>query len=676
MSSSVSNKSSSSSSSIASQAAARAAAAERARKAAEAAAKKAAAAAAKKAAGEASKRKDGFEGKHLTKLTKNFTSAKTADVHKLGNGKGVSTLNKDGSQTTKLEKEHKGTKTEQTLTTTRNKFTGETRLNFEETKTTGHRETKTKLTGARDILGRTTSTQSHETAIQKGDVTRKDSRSTAVDAYGNKKITTGAETAVKKGHITTSDATSTTRGAFNTKQTVVEHKTAVLSKGNLEAMEEGQGKKGQVLTTTTHKSTTGTDFALSSSKEFKDGTFTLKDSAAYKKNSFNKEVGKEKQYEIKDAKADTGFTQKNQSSKLDKAQTAGDLLGAAGLKKTLLEGKKFDTTGKPESFAKPNSEFVGSRVGVRGEGKLTVGANGVEGNFKREAVAGLYAEKSHEAVGKYGTAGYQAQAKIEAKASFDAKGKLNANGLDVSVGAKVGVSAEASIKGTLQSKPVKFAGVDLTAGVEGNARVSAEASAEATGKATITRNPPTAILEGKAGASAVVKAEADVKVSAGPFAVKASGYASAGAEATASGVIGYSDGKLKLGGSLGAALGVGLGGSVAVEVDVKQIGTMARNTAVNVEHAVHQSAVNAGRAVQHAASNVGHAVQHAASDVGHAVVNAEHAVAHAASDAGHAVANTVSNAASTVSHAASNVGHAASSAVSSAASTVRSWLPW
>ena len=34
--------------------------------------------------------------------------------------------------------------------------------------------------------------------------------------------------------------------------------------------------------------------------------------------------------------------------------------------------------------------------------------------------------------------------------------------------------------------------------------------------------------------------------------MKASGYASAGAEATASGVIGYEDGKLKLGGSLGA----------------------------------------------------------------------------------------------------------------------------
>ena len=434
---------------MASQAAARAAAAERAVKAAQAAAKKAAAAAAKKAAAEGSKRKDGFEGKNLNKLTKNFTNSKTADVNKLGNGKGVSTLNKDGSQTTKLEKEHKGTKTEQELTTTRNKYTGETKLNFEETKTTGNRETETKLTAQRDILGRTTSTQSVSHEVKKGDLITKDSRSTSVDAYGNKKVTVGKETGVEKNGTTTTDATSTTRGAFNTKQTVVEKKTDVLTKGSLEAMEEGHGKKGQVLTTTTSKSTTGTDFSLSSSKEFKDGTFTLKDSADWKKNSFNKEIGKEKQYELKDAKADTGFTQKNQSSKLDKAQKVGDLLGAAGLKKTVWEDKKFDTTGKPESFATPNSEFVGSRVGVRGEGKLTVGANGVEGTFKREAVAGLYAEKSGEAEGKYGKAGYQAQAKIEAKASFDAKGKLNANGLDVTVGAKVGVSAEASIKGSL-----------------------------------------------------------------------------------------------------------------------------------------------------------------------------------------------------------------------------------
>jgi hypothetical protein len=99
----------------------------------------------------------------------------------------------------------------------------------------------------------------------------------------------------------------------------------------------------------------------------------------------------------------------------------------------------------------------------------------------------------------------------------------------------------------------------------------------------VTRNPPTAIAEGTVGASAVAKVEGEVKASAGPFSVKASAYASAGAEAKASGVVGYEDGKIKLGGSLGAAVGLGAGGSATVEVDVKQIGQMAKNTA-DVNH--------------------------------------------------------------------------------------------
>ncbi|MDP2269112.1 MAG: hypothetical protein Q8N23_13970 [Archangium sp.] len=592
--SSIANKLTSSAASMISAAkAAAAAAAAAAKKAAADAAKKAAADAAKKAAAAAAKNKD------------RFTSSKTSDVSKLANGKGTSKLNKDGSQTTTSEKTKKGTTTKQELTTSKSKL-GETRLKFEETRTTGNRESKTKLSQDKDAFGRFSSSQSHETAIKKGNVTTTTSKQTDVDKLGNKKVTTGTSKAVEHGQTTNTHGTTTSKGVFGTKQTVVEDKVEVKDAAK------------NSTTTTTTKSTTGTDFALSSSREFKDGTFTLKDSADWKKNSFNKETGKEKEWKLKEPAADKGFSQTNKSSKLDKAQAVGDVLGAAGLKKTVWEEKKFDTTGKPESFKTP--EFVGSRVGVRGEGSLTVGANGVEGKFKREAVAGLYAEKSHEVDGKYGKAGYQAQAKVEAKATFDASGKLNANGLDVSVGAKAGISAEASVKGTLQTKPVKFAGVDLTAGVEGNARVAAEVSAEATGKVKITRNPPTAIAEGKLGASAVVKAEADVKASAGPFSVKASGYASAGAEATASGVIGYQDGKLKLGGSLGAALGVGLGGSVAVEVDVAAIGTMAKNTAdVNGDGKLGFDDVGA---------------------------------------------------------AASKATAAASSAVSSAASTVRSWMPW
>jgi len=191
----------------------------------------------------------------------------------------------------------------------------------------------------------------------------------------------------------------------------------------------------------------------------------------------------------------------------------------------------------------------------------------------------VYAESSGRVSGRYGEASYDARAKAEVKASVDANGRLDLNGLDASVNLRVGASVEAEVTGRAATKSVTISGVEVDASVEGHARASAEAVAEATGTVQITRNPPTAIVKGEAGASAVAKIEGEVRFGAGPFAVAASGYASAGAEARASGVIGYEDGKLKLGGSLGAALGVGLGGSATVEVDVRMMGQMAKNAA-------------------------------------------------------------------------------------------------
>ncbi len=599
-------------------AAAKQAAAAAAKQAAAAAAKKAAADAAKKKAAEASKRKDGFEAKkHLGKLDKNYEGGKSGDLGKLANGKGTSKLNKDGSTTTSLEQSKKGTTTKQDLTTSRNKYTGQTKLKFEstsktQTSATNSRETKHKFDAQTDLLRRTTSTQSKEVTLKKGQTTTVDSRSTATDQYGNKKVTTGNSKAVEHGNTTKTDGHSTTKGAFNTKQTVHETKTEV--------------KDGKLTTTTTSKDTKGTDFALSHSTGFADGKFTLKDSADWKKNSFNKETGKEKEWKLKDVPTpDGGFTQQKTTGVqggLDKAQKVGDLLGAAGLKKE-WKGAAWDTSKLKELEAEKVS-FAGSKVGTVGSSSISVGANGVDAKFKREASAGLYAQHNDSIEGTHGKASYQAGAKLEAKATFDATGKLNANGLDVGLNAKVGVSAEASIKGAVESKPVKFAGAELKVGAEGTAKVVAEAEAHATGTVKVTRNPPTAIATGSVGASAVVKAEAEVKVSAGPFAVKATGYASAGAEAKASGTIGYQDGKLKIGGSLGAALGVGLGGSVNIEVDVKQIGEMAKHEAMAIGDQNHDGKLGLDD------------------------------VAAGAKNLKNAAVNTVSN----------------------AAKTVRSWLPW
>lgn len=555
------------------------AAAKAAAKAAADAAKKAAAESAKKTLGsslpktkkptvELTKRKDGFEGKNLDKLTKNYTADK--------NIKGMlgkeSTTNKDGSITNSSEKTRKGTVTREELTTKRNKYTGQTEMKYENTATTkgkgdNFRETKAKFEAKTDLLGRGTSTQSKDVTIKKGDTTTVEGRKTDTAQWGVKNVTDSKSTAVEKGNVTTTDSKSVTRGAFNTRQTVTENKVEVKN-----------GEKSTV--TTTSKDTKGTSFNLSHTQEYKDGKFTLKDSADWKKNSFNKEVGKEKEWKLKDApKPDSGFTQKDSKSKLDKAQKAGDLLGAAGVKKE-WKGESWDTA-KLKELDEDKVSFAGVKKGTSGESSLSIGANGVDAKFKREASAGVYAQHNDSVTGAHGTASYKAGAKLEAKATVDGQAKLNLNGLDASVNAKVGVSAEASVSGKLESNSLgKIGGVDIKVGAEGTAKVSAELEAHATGTVKITRNPPAAIAEGSVGASAVAKAEAEVKLSGGPFSVKASGYASAGAEAKASGVIGYQDGKLKIGGSAGAALGLGLGGSVQVEVDVKQIGEMAKNTAV------------------------------------------------------------------------------------------------
>ncbi|HVG56941.1 MAG TPA: hypothetical protein VNA24_00185, partial [Hyalangium sp.] len=339
-------------------------------------------------------------------------------------------------------------------------------------------------------------------------------------------------------------------------------------------------------TTTSQSQQTTKGSEVTTSAELKDGKATAgaqldwnNKKTTEKTTTTEKTVGQSTQ--------DKGFTQENGSDKLSKAQKAGDIAGAAGAKTTLAKGElSKDLMHENNSVQGDPNTFVGNRYGVAGKGEVTVGADGLKAKGNIEAKAGLYAETKTGDI-KEGEAGAQgsAAAKVEAAASAKGDVTLNTNGLDANASAKVGVTAEASATGKAQTASVKVAGVDVNASVEGTAKVSATASAEATGKAKITRNPPTAIVEGSAGASAVVKAEGEVTASAGPFSVKANAYASAGAEATAKGAIGYEDGKIKISGSLGAALGVGAGGGATVEVDVKQIGEMAKNTAVKVADA-------------------------------------------------------------------------------------------
>lgn len=328
-----------------------------------------------------------------------------------------------------------------------------------------------------------------------------------------------------------------------------------------------QGEKSVV--TTNEKRASGSDLTTRSSTTYEDGKFTLSDGADWLKNtSVDKSHLKETEVDA------TKFLEKS-----DKVTGfLGKIFKALGLEgewqKTLSEDLMKSTT-----LFEGDHGSVTTQVGVTGSQRFAIDGDGIEASFDREARAGVYAHAHDEVTGRFGQAEYDANAKAEAYARIDGQARIDANGLDAQLNAKIGVAIEADITARAQSKSVTFAGTELYAAVDGRARVAAEASAEATGTVRITRNPPTAIARGTAGASAVVKAEGEIKLSAGPFSVVGSAYASAGAEARATGVIGYEDGKFKIGGSAGAALGLGAGAGVTVEIDVRQIGQMAKNAA-------------------------------------------------------------------------------------------------
>ncbi|KFE72473.1 hypothetical protein [Hyalangium minutum] len=541
-----------------------------------------------KAKAESKPQRDGFDSKgnpqaaekpksHVAERnTKAFNSGARNEINRFAqSSKPAATTNKDGSVTrSKTTEKGKNTRTQE-LTTDKGKLR-EAQLKYTNTSTTkvkgGTNEVKNSHTSQSDMFGRTTSSKQREATETRGNTATTKSRTEATDRWGNVKTTKGETTKVSDGDNSKSTSSSVTTDGKGNRAVSNETKTVT--------------KDGNTTTTKTTKNSSGSETTHSSTAKYENGTYTLGESKDWKNQKFNTEKSFSKEKELKPSSEDKGFTQKQKTDKLGNAQTAGNLLGAAGVKKTITKGEVDKSKMHENNSSTDPNTFVGNRYGYSGKHEVTIGADGVNASFNREAKAGLYAETKTPDI-KKGEAGYQvgANAKLEAAASVDAKGKLDLNGLDASVNAKVGVTAEASVNGKAQTKSVKVAGVDVNASVEGTAKVSASATAEASGKVKVTRNPPTAIAEGTVGASAVVKAEAEVKASAGPFAVKATGYASAGAEAKATGTIGYEDGKIKLGGSLGAALGVGAGGSVNVEVDVKQIGEMAKNTAVKVADA-------------------------------------------------------------------------------------------
>lgn len=457
------------------------------------------------------------------------------------------TKNADGSVTRRRDT----AKTSKELTTRTGKLL-ESSTEFTKSTRTVRGEGQSQFVAKTDLLGRKSSQASHDFTNNAG----KNTQSTkGTDVYGIEKQGKTTSNTVEKGATTESSIRSTGKDSVGNA-----HRSSDVTRVT------AQGKS---TVTTTDKRASGAELTTRSSATYEDKKLTVSGGGEwFKETRVDKSTLKETDYDPTAVLAKTDRV----------TEFVGMIFKGLGLEQQ-WQHELSASLMKERVLASGEHGAVTARYGVTGGQALSIDGDGVRGRFNREASATITAQSQGSVAGRYGTASYDARATATATASIDANGTIDANGLDATVTARVGVAVEAEITGRLQSKSVQIGGVDVHAAVEGHAKVSAEAVAEATGTVKVTRTPPTAIVRGSAGASAVAKIEGDLKASAGPFSIVASAYASAGAEARASGVLGFEDGKLKIGGSLGAALGVGAGADVTIEIDVAQIGELAKGAA-------------------------------------------------------------------------------------------------
>jgi hypothetical protein len=478
------------------------------------------------------------------------------DIARLGKSKKAQvTRGEDGRVTRERTTTRKGT----TTTSRSEERTGHLlESSFEYTRTTSRPglERETRFASGTDMLGRRSSEQRTTTTrtLADGRETRASTRAT--DVWGNTK------------RVSEVDAQKSLADGSETSY----RRTAYDSRGNRITSSEVTRVRqdGTSTVTTNHRRTRGSELDTRSTTAWEDKVFTSSNSADWKKTH---SVGTSSLWE-------TDYDASRWVAKADRVGTAVDkVLGWLGLEPEEWKSEVPAHRLKEVAWRQTDSSYVGARSGVAGHQSLSFDGRGLDGQFRREAVAGVYAHSQGRTAGRFGEASYEARARAEASASVDARGRLDSNGLNATVNLKVGAVVDAEVQGVARTPGLYFGGTELYAAVEGKARASAEATAEATGTVSITRRPPTAVVTGTAGASAVAKVEGEIRASAGPLTLVGSAYASAGAEARATGILGYQDGKLKIGGSAGAALGIGAGAGVTIEVDVKQVGELAKDAA-------------------------------------------------------------------------------------------------
>lgn len=208
----------------------------------------------------------------------------------------------------------------------------------------------------------------------------------------------------------------------------------------------------------------------------------------------------------------------------------------------------------------------------RARGQAELGLDGVHAKGSAAARAGASAEVEagfRNALAD-GHAKLRANAEVAARADGEAHADLT--GVTAKGHAEAGATAEIEFDAEMRTKGVDIGGHRLDVHQEIEAQVEISAQAEADIDIAATYKPPRMLAELEASAFAGVKAGVEGSFGIGDFMTvsgEAAAWAGAGAEAGI--VAGYDDGKLRFGFNLGAAVEVGAGASMAIEIDVAAI---------------------------------------------------------------------------------------------------------
>lgn len=201
--------------------------------------------------------------------------------------------------------------------------------------------------------------------------------------------------------------------------------------------------------------------------------------------------------------------------------------------------------------------------GLNAEGRVGVGIEaGVEANAHAEFNTGI----------SQTTFDGHVDASVEARA--EASGSLRVDGSGVHAEGHVGAAVRAEANASADLSTSLFGGL-VSETLHGDAEARAEVAAEASGRLNAGFDEEGNFeldlgFDARASASAEAQAHGEATVNIFGFTFGVEGYASAqaGVEAEATGWLSYKDGQLRIGGGIGAALGIGaeVGGGIIIGV--------------------------------------------------------------------------------------------------------------